>query len=166
MGAIIASIFLGMAAPLAVFIPFTPVPFVFQMQLAFIFAAMLGPYYSVVMVGSFLLQGFVGLPVFAGGCAGSLLSPSLGYLIGYLFAARYMGYAFAGEKMSYTKSYFHVCMANLIVYAFGVCYLQMFVGPYNALLYGVVPFIVPDLMKNIFAARFIAPLKSVYESAA
>lgn len=164
LGAIIASILIGMAAPVTIFLPFTPIPFTFQVHLVFLLSSLFGPYYSLVMVGSFLLQGFMGLPVFAGGLVGSLLSPSFGYLIGYAFAARYLGMAFQRKSNGYMESFFRFSMANLIVYAFGVCYLQMFVGPYNALLYGVVPFLLTDLVKNILLARFVHPLKKIYET--
>ncbi len=165
MAALMASILIGMAAPLAVYVPFTPVPFTLQLQLVFLFAALLGPNYAMVVVLSFLSQGFIGLPVFAGGKIGAVLSPSFGYLLGYLFAARFLGYAFQSGVQNSLKSFFYFSMANLIVYAFGVSYLQLFVGPTSAILYGFLPFVIPDILKNILLAKVVSPARRTYDMA-
>lgn len=148
LSAVIASVILGLAAPMSIYTPFSPVPFTLQVHLVFLFAALLPQRYALLMMGGFYAQIFMGLPVGAGAMPVSLLSPSLGYLVGYGIAAYYLTNAFSKEQ-SAIRALGHLCIANGLVYLCGVCFLQTFVGPINALQYGVVPFLAPDFCKNL-----------------
>ena len=166
LAALLASVCLGLASPLAIHTPFSPIPFVFQVQMVFLFSSYLTPRYALLMVGSFLTQAFLGLPVLAGGKAFSLLNPALGYQVGYIFAAYFVSSAMQLFRQGSLKlnAFAIYTIANLIVYGLGVVYLQAFVGPVRALMVGVVPFIIPDLIKNVVFARVYA--ESVEESVA
>lgn len=162
--ALLASICIGLASPLAVYTSLTPVPFVFQLQLIFLFSSYLSPRNAILMMGSFMAQAFFGFPVLAGGKAFSLLNPALGYQVGYCMAAYFVSSAMEKNRSGSLKlnTFAIYTMANAIVYALGVVYLQAFVGPTKALVAGVFPFIIPDLIKNILFARVYA--SSVDES--
>ena len=76
---------LGVLAPLA--LPVGPVPISLATLVVYLAAYILEPKWSIVSVVIYLLLGLVGLPVFSGGKAGvgTLVGPTGGYLIGYLF---------------------------------------------------------------------------------
>ena len=85
----LCSLLISIAAPLAIPLPFCPVPIVLQVQLCLFFAAIYGAREGLCIVLLFLLQGALGAPVFAGGTSGFifLLGPHGGYLIGYALGA-------------------------------------------------------------------------------
>src|SRR3990167_6148581 len=134
---ILASFLLGASSILSFPLPFTPVPVTIQSQLALFLAALMGPRRGAWMVASFLAQGAMGLPVFAGG-AGTLailFGPRGGYLMGYLLAA----YA-VGKMHERYNLFLSMLTGNMIVYACGMIWLAQFVGVQKAFLLGVTPF--------------------------
>ncbi len=148
--AFLASALISLAAPIAIFLPFSPVPLALQMNVILFLAAALGAQRAALMVGFFLLQGALGFPVFAGGNAGAwiLVGPRAGYLFGYLVAAFVVG---SLQERSTNRSalhlFFHMAIGNAIVYIMGAAWLAQFIGGYKALLCGIVPFIPGDLLK-------------------
>ncbi|MFZ1681864.1 MAG: biotin transporter BioY, partial [Rhizobiaceae bacterium] len=81
-------------------VPFYPVPMTLQTLVLFLIAATYGPRLAVATVGLYLVEGAVGLPVFAGapekgiGLA-YMAGPTGGYLAGYLAAAGLVSLAVA-----------------------------------------------------------------------
>lgn len=67
----------------------TPVPFTLQTFAVFLAPGLLGGKMGTIAVGTYLLLGAVGLPVFAGfsGGIGTLLGATGGYLLGFLLTA-------------------------------------------------------------------------------
>ena len=155
---IMASLCIALCAPIAIPLPFTPVPLTVQTSLMLLFAALLGPRKAFAAVSLFLLQGLIGLPVFAYGKAGLsvLLGPTGGYLMSYLVVAPLTGW-FAGKGKEKTPLCLFSSMAigNLVVLFFGTAWLCQFTGSMgSAFLLGFVPFILGDLLKLIVSARF------------
>ena len=144
------SIVLGMCSKIAFQAPFSPVPFVMQVSILLFFAAKLGSRGAVIMVGSFLLQGLIGLPVFAMGQAGAavFMGPRGGYLVGYLAAAAIVGFLHERrtEKTSLALAS-DMAVGNLVIYFFGAAYLASFIGIGKAVVVGVLPFVLPDALK-------------------
>lgn len=142
-----------------IFIPIGPVPIVLQNMFVLLSAIILGPLQASICVGIYLLSGFAGLPVFAGGVSGlgKLVGPTGGYLIGYLPAVLVTGYISKtlGKKLS---SYIiAMSIGSLFIYSIGVPWL-MVVASLNlkkALIVGMYPFLIGDVLK-IIAAAFIA----------
>ena len=148
---LIASIVLALCAKLRFYLPIFPVPFVMQNTLLLFFAARLGRKGAVAMVLSFLGQGAIGLPIFSGGAVGlaGFLGPTGGYLVGYAVAA-YVVAALQEKRMAYTSKgiFFDMAVGGFVIYLFGALYLATFVGSLSkAILLGVVPFILTDLLK-------------------
>lgn len=149
---LMASCFLGLIAPLAISLPFTPVPIVLQAQTILCMGALLGPQRGALAVLGFLVQGALGLPVFAGGSSGivHLFGPTGGYLMGYLFGALVSGYLFArARKKKATSKALFLSMAagNGVIYLLGWLQLSYFLGMKQAFLLGILPFIAADLLK-------------------
>ena len=77
--------------------PWNPaVPFTMANFFVILSGMLLGPRRGLAAVGLYLLLGFIGLPVFAGGGAGlNVMSPGFGFLLGYALAAFTAGWVTA-----------------------------------------------------------------------
>ena len=148
----LASIVLGVCAQLRMYLPFSPIPIVMQNTLILFLAALLGRQGALMMAFSFLVQGVIGFPVFASGYIGvaALVGPTGGYLFGYLVGSYVVG-ALAEKRAEITTRtlFSDMCAGGLVVYFFGAIYLSTIVGSLpKALLIGVVPYIIGDLIKT------------------
>jgi biotin transport system substrate-specific component len=149
-----ASIIIALFAPISIRLPFTPVPIATQAHVILLLSCFLGSKRAALAVLTFLFQGAVGLPVFAGGSAGifCLAGPSGGYLLGYVAAAFVTG--FLMERMtnrSPAKAFAAMGIGNLIVFLFGLSWLSRFIGWESAFLLGMVPFLIGDMAKLLIA---------------
>ena len=151
-----ASILIALFALISVPLPFTPVPIAAQAQVILFLSVVLGSRRSVAAVALYLMQGAVGLPVFAGGKAGLLVlaGPTGGYLLGYLVAAFITGWISESlkEKTAW-KVFGAMTVGNAAIFLFGALWLSHFVGWQGAWMLGVVPFLCGDLFKLLLATR-------------
>ena len=150
-------------------VPLEPVPFTFQVLAVVLAGYLLGPRYGAMAMLVYLLLGAVGVPVFAnfGAGLGSLLGPSGGYLWSYPLAAAAAGLAapaFAGSRRPIALVWGAGAgtLALVIIYAIGAFWLavQASLPPGAAIAAGVVPFVVFDAVKVVFAtvlAAAVAP---------
>lgn len=157
------SLFLGLSSHLAIFLPFSPVPIVFQNFLSMLMAISLGSKKGSLVVLLFLIQGILGLPVFAGGAAGFaiLIGPRGGYLLGYLIAAYIVGRMVERNQ----KKWISLLVGNGVIYFFGSLHLAQFVGIENVLAVGCFPFLIGDVLKLIGFLCFssLTRIKNVFQ---
>jgi biotin transport system substrate-specific component len=144
--------------PFSVPLPVTMVPITFVNLMIFLSAYLLGMRTATITVLLYLLLGFVGLPVFAGGNAGAgvLAGPTGGYLIGYVLLVLIAGYfSRGGNRWKYLAG---MLLGSLVLDIFGTVWLSYQAGmDFRAALFaGVIPFIPGDVIK-ILAAMAIAP---------
>ncbi len=147
---ILSSILISLFGKIAIPLPFSPIPIATQPTLILLMALFLGRTRAVAAVFAFLAQGAMGLPVFAKGLGGIaiLMGPTGGYLIGYLAAAFTIGYIMERcRERTILNAFLAMAAGNTVIYLFGAAYLSTFVGFQKALLLGVAPFIVGDLVK-------------------
>ena len=114
-----------------------------------------GPRLGGLTIAAYLLQGAIGLPVFAGGASGiaTLLGPTGGYLGGFLIAAVVMGFlAQRGMGRGIVSTIIAMMVGNAIIYFTGVSWLASFIGAEKALTVGVLPFLYGDVLKLVVAA--------------
>ena len=80
--------------PLAIPLPFSPVPISFTNLAIYFSIFVLGTYSATVSYLVYLLIGMVGLPVFSGfaGGFGKMAGPTGGYLVGFIFMALIAGF--------------------------------------------------------------------------
>ena len=151
-------------------IPIGMVPIGFTGIGIYISLFLLGKKKTVSSVFIYLLTGMVGLPVFSGFTTGpgKLFGPTGGYLWGYLLSAYVCGFLLEREKKrklpakrKYSAYFMILSLGNLILYLTGSIWLsqvsQLTMG--NAVKIGVLPFILPDLLKNIIAISLGTELK-------
>ncbi len=156
---ILSSLLIGLLAKVAIPLPFSPVPFATQGLVVLVLSVLLGSKRAVAAVLGFLMQGAAGLPVFAGGHS-SLFGPTGGYLFGYLVAGLLVGYL--AEKMQNRtpmKLFWTLAAGNAMFYLFGIPYLAAFIGMKKALLLGLAPFVIGDLVKLILGVQVLKFLK-------
>lgn len=142
-----ASIFLSLASQIAFTLPFTPVIATLQTAALFLIGITLGPTHAALSVLLYLLEGLLGLPVFAFGQSGIalLLGPKGGYYLGFCLTAFISGFAKKEYSLSRLFSIF-VC-GNAVSFLFGLAWLSLFVGMEHVLMLGFYPFILGDLFK-------------------
>ncbi|MBS0620021.1 MAG: biotin transporter BioY [Verrucomicrobia bacterium] len=157
-----SSIIIALFAPIAIHLPFTPVPIATQPHVILLLAALLGSKRGSLAVLAFLLQGMAGFPVFSGGTFGVLafVGPRAGYLVGYLVAAWITGYlAEQMRERTVTKAFGAMTVGNLAIYLTGLPWLAQFIGWKYAFLLGMLPFLLGDLLKLCVGVRALKALR-------
>ena len=145
-----ASWLIAISAQFTFNLPFSPVLVTGQTLAVLLIGSLLGKNRGAAAVGLYLLQGAVGLPVFAGGKSGfiTLVGPTGGYLIGFIAAAYIVGIL---TELRHDKSLvyigFSMLVGNLVIYIFGLFWLVQFVGESSALQMGLFPFLAGDFVK-------------------
>ena len=146
--------FTAVAAQIA--IPLEPVPFTLQVLAVVLTGLLLGPRYGSLAMAIYLLVGAVGIPVFSGfrGGLGILLGDTGGYLLAYPLAAALAGVAAgavanAPRRRALIVGFLWGSLALAVIYALGAAWLMVLAGlsPGAALVAGVLPFVVFDLIK-------------------
>ena len=130
-------------------IPLTPVPVTLQTLVLLVMSMFLGWRGAVGATSFYLLQGAFGLPVFAhGGGIIILFGPTGGYLFGFLIASIVVGYlAERGWDKSVVLTFTSMTIGTLVIYLFGVIWLSYLKDLNTALIFGLLPFITPDILK-------------------
>ena len=102
----------------------------------------------------YLISGLAGIPLFArGGGIQYLLSPTFGYIIGFIFAAFFVGkLAEKGWDRSFKSSILAMIFGNIFIYIVGLIWLTGFFSPEKVLKVGLYPFLLGDIIKIIFAS--------------
>ncbi|MDR2772304.1 MAG: biotin transporter BioY [Elusimicrobiota bacterium] len=155
------------------------VPIVLQNMIVIVAGAVLGVD-GAIAAALFLIAGAIGFPVFAGGRGGiaSFLAPSGGYLIGYFFGALTAGLIVnvtlsknsKPTLLTYIKVSVAVVLGFAIIDIFGTARLAQIIMKTKhlsfaqsikpALLAGVAPFIIGDIIKIIIAIPLSVKLRS------
>ena len=148
------SVFIALAARIAIPLPFSPVPITGQTLAVLLVGALLGSRQGAISLLLYLLEGAVGLPVFAGGTGGlvRLLGPTGGYLVGFVAAVFVTGWLAERQwDRRFRSNFLAMLVGNIVIYVFGLPWLACFVGADKALALGLYPFIPGDLVKLVIA---------------
>ncbi len=154
--AIIATIILAISAKIK--IPFYPVPMTMQTFVVLFIGVCFGWRLGLFTVGLYLLEGVLGLPVFAGTPEKGLgalyfIGPTMGYLIGFLVAVFLTGFFSYGNN--YIYNFFKLILAVSVIYIFGMIWLAKFTGWEKVFLVGAQPFLLAELFKIILLTILI-----------
>lgn len=156
---VLFSAFVALSARIAFPLPFTEVPVTGQTLAVLFTGAVLGSRRGALALLLYLVEGAVGLPVFAPSVTlppglGRLLGPTGGYLLAYPLTAGMVGWLAERSWDRRLKTAVLAMLAgNLLIYLVAVPWLALFKGSlWVALLQGMLPFIPGDLLKIAIAA--------------
>ena len=146
---ILGSILLTISAKVK--IPFYPVPMTMQTFVVLFMGVAFGWKIGVATISLYLFEGVIGLPVFAGTPEKGMgliyfTGPTMGYLIGFLFATFIAGYL--NFKTNIFFIFTKLILAVSIIYIIGILWLGNLIGWDKPLLQlGVTPFLLAELFK-------------------
>jgi biotin transport system substrate-specific component len=152
--------FVGLAAQIAIPLPFTPVPLTLQTFAVLLAASALGTVRGVLSMALYALAGIAGIPWFAEGSSGFTM-PSFGYILGFIAAAFIVGrLAENGATRQFLRSAGLMIIGSVVIYAIGFTWLKFslgvsWFGADSAWVYGVQPFIVGDVVKLLAASALL-----------
>ena len=132
-------------------IPFYPVPMTMQTFVVLFLGLAFGYKVGLATVGVYLLEGIIGIPVFSNSPEKGVglvyfTGPTMGYLIGFLFAVFFAGYLNLKNNIFivFSKLVFSVST----IYLFGALWLGTLIGWDKPVLeLGVKPFLLAELFK-------------------
>ena len=150
-------IFLSITSQLIIPLYFTPVPISLGSFGVILIALLYGRKLGTATVLSYVVAGSLGAPIFAGFKAGSLFSPTGGYILGYIAAALILGFlSDKGIAKSYVKTFLSLLLASAVILVLGALVLILFVPSKNIFMIGVLPFLPGDMLK-VVAATLLFP---------
>ena len=155
---ILSSVFLGVISQVAIHL-WWPVPITLQSAAVVWLGLTLGSWRALSAVMLYLLEGAVGLPVFAGGLSGLICfaGPSGGYLCGFLPAAFVAGFFMEkGLARNFITTFIAAILSSSIIFLLGVLHLQGLVGWQKAWAIGVTPFLFIEPIKLLVASIMAA----------
>jgi len=147
----------GLLSQVVVPLPFTPVPLSLGTFAVLLVGSSLGPVRGVLSMLLYLVAGMAGVPWFAEQGSG-WAAASFGYVIGYVLAAGLVGLLAQRRADRRPLSMFGAALlATAAVYVGGVPWLMVSLGSGlgEALVLGVVPFLVGDALKAAAAAGLL-----------
>lgn len=146
-------VLLSTLAQIYVVLPWTPIPITGQTLGVSLVALSWGRKRASVILSSYFLLGFAGLPIFAMGKSGFALGPGMGYMAGMLLTSYVVGaLADRGATKSFGRTLFATYLGSLITLGMGVVGLSFFLPADQLLVAGVLPFLPGDLIKNLISA--------------
>jgi biotin transport system substrate-specific component len=160
------SLFVALTAQIALPLPFTPVPLTGQTLGVLLVGAALGSRLGFLSLLAYLLEGAMGLPVFAGGTGGlaKILGPTGGFLLAFPLAAGLVGLAVErfGLDRGFLGTLLAMLLGNALLYLVGLPWLAAwlmgagkFAGVEGLLAMGLLPFLPGDLVKAVLAALLL-----------
>ena len=170
------AILTGLLAQLRFYLPWSPVPLTGQTFGALFAGIALGTWWGGISMALYAGLGAAGVPWFQGWQGGFayLAGPTGGYIIGFIFAALFLGYF--TDKFVRARSFFAMLglmlFANFIlIYGPGLLQLNLWLTNVKGtpvefsqlLTMGAIPFIAGDITKAVFAAliaRGVTPKKA------
>lgn len=153
----------GLAAQVAFSVPWTEVPYTLQTGAVLLVGTALGSWRGGASMLVYVLAGAVGLPAFAGGRSGlegaaGGITPTLGYLVGFMVAAALVGWlAERRWDRSPRSAAGLMLLGSVVIYAIGVPILAVVLGlplP-TAVWEGAAVFVPWDLAKVALAAGML-----------
>ena len=152
--AFLGSLLLAISAKIK--IPFYPVPMTMQTFVVLFLGVSFGYKIALTTVGLYLIEGILGLPVFSNSPEKGVglvyfTGPTMGYLIGFLFAGFLSGYF--DFKKNIFLIFSKLILSVSVIYLLGILWLGIIIGwdkPIFEL--GAKPFLLAELFKILILA--------------
>ncbi|MEI8364791.1 MAG: biotin transporter BioY [Parachlamydiaceae bacterium] len=155
---VLASCFIGICAQIKIPLYFTPVPLSVQTLAVMLIGATLGSRKGALAVLCYLLQGWMGLPVFAGGAAGVFyfVGPTGGYLTALVAQAYFIGWCLERDcTMGSVKIVSVLLLSICIQLGVGSLWLAQYVGIKHCFALGFSPFVCGEAAKALMVAAYV-----------
>jgi biotin transport system substrate-specific component len=153
---LLGTVLLAISAQIQV--PFWPVPMTMQTFVVLMIGATYGWRLGGATMVAYLIEGAIGLPVFAKFSAGAavLVGPTAGYLAGFVLAALVTGYlAERGFGRNLATAAISFALGTVIIFACGLLYLASLIGVEGAVTHGLLPFILSEPTKVALATLLL-----------
>ncbi len=150
------SLFLAVCSWISV--PMIPVPVTMQTFGVLFLGALCGWRLGSAATLAYLVEGAMGLPVFAGGAGGvhHLLGPTAGYLVAFPLAAALAGtLAERGWTLGIVRSFALMMLGHAVILALGTAVLAGKIGIEKAVTFGLLPFLVGTVLKSALGAALV-----------
>ena len=154
---LLGSILLTISAKIK--IPFYPVPMTMQTFVVLFLGISFGYKVGVATIFLYLLEGIAGLPVFSNSPEKGIgiayfVGPTMGYLIGFVFACFLAGY------FKYNSNYFYnflkILISTSVIYFFGIIWLGTLIGWEKPIFQlGMFPFMLAELFKILLLTLLV-----------
>ena len=154
---VLGSILLTISAKIK--IPFYPVPMTMQTFVVLFLGISFGYKVGVATIFLYLLEGIVGLPVFSNSPEKGIgiayfVGPTMGYLIGFIFACFLAGYF--KYTSNYLINFLKILISTSIIYIFGILWLGTLIGWDKPILeLGVFPFLLAEFFKILLLTLLV-----------
>ncbi len=152
------ALFVALCAQIRIPLPFSPVPITGQTLGVLLTGSLLGTRLGLLSMVLYVALGAIGLPFYAGGSGGIevLQGATAGYLFSYPLAAALVGWlAQRGLDRKASTTVLSMVLGNIVIYTLGVGWLALYPeigGLGNAMMLGMVPFLIGDAIKIVIAA--------------
>ena len=134
-------------------IPFYPMPMTMQTFVVLFLGVAFGYKVGIATISAYLLEGIIGIPVFSNSPEKGIglvyfTGPTMGYLIGFLFATFIAGYL--NLKKNIFIIFFKLTLAVSVIYILGLFWLGNLIGWDKPIVQlGATPFLLAELFKII-----------------
>jgi biotin transport system substrate-specific component len=159
---IAGSALVAVCAHLAVPLFFTPVPLSMAPFAVLVLGLLLSPRLAAATFGAYLVEGALGLPVFAPTPAVSglahLIGPTGGYLLAYPLAAAFIALLIRRTGRGFTPALLAAAAGDLVILACGALWLSVLThaSAQSAFTLAVLPFLPGEALKLAAAAALAA----------
>jgi biotin transport system substrate-specific component len=162
----LGTVLLTLSAKISLPLPY--VPMTLQTLVVLMIGAAYGPRLGAATVMVYLVEGAIGLPVFAGPIGGitPLMGPTAGYLFGFVAAAFATGWlSERGWDRSVLLLFAAMGLGHVIILGCGFGWLAfgMKLGVEKAWLVGIAPFVAASVIKNTLGALAVPALRRALE---
>ena len=143
-------------------IPFYPVPMTMQTFVVLFLGLSFGYKIGLASVGLYILEGIAGIPVFSNSPEKGIgwiyfTGPTMGYLVGFLFATFLAGYF--NFKTNIILIFTKLIISVSIIYIFGILWLGNLIGWDKPIIQlGIAPFLWAELFKISILTLLAKPL--------
>lgn len=143
-------------------IPLKPVPIVFTTVGVMLLGLLYSRKCALFSVLAYIAAGACGAPVFQGFTGGlrHFSGPTAGYIVGFFLAVLVMTSLRERFKLhSFAGMLLNCALGTITIFIPGVLWLSALIGSSNAWQFGVIPFIVPGIIKAVILSGFIKVLR-------
>lgn len=155
-----ASLFVALCAKITLPLPFTPVPLTLENFAVLLVGLTLGSRRGFAALLVFLLEGAMGMPVFAqtgiGGIA-QIIGPTGGFLIAYPFVAGFAGWIMERGRKTFARAAVAGLLAECVLFAGGIGWLFVLTHSMSmALRFGLYWFIFAEIIKVLMSSAIVS----------